>query len=168
MHKKILGVLVGEYKANKMETNDNKNKATLLHLSALSQYIFPFGNIIFPTILWSAFKEKSPYADSQGKQVLNFQLSLFIYSLILGMIAFPIIVIAVLKDHFFSFEYSWHDFAVSNLHHCQFSTSTLIAIIAVSLFVVLKIAEFFLIIYAAVKTSNGEDFKYPLCFHFIK
>ncbi len=33
-----------------METTANKNTATLLQLSALTQYFFPLGNFIFPAI----------------------------------------------------------------------------------------------------------------------
>ena len=61
-----------------MEATNNKNTATLIHLSALSQYIFPFGNFIFPILIWSAVKDKSEYLNEQGKQVINFQLSLFV------------------------------------------------------------------------------------------
>ncbi|MNR34642.1 hypothetical protein D3C85_1524310 [compost metagenome] len=32
----------------------------------------------------------------------------------------------------------------------------------------IKIAEFFLVIYAAVKASNGEEYSYPLTIPFIK
>jgi uncharacterized Tic20 family protein len=40
--------------------------------------------------------------------------------------------------------------------------------IAVFLLVCLKIAEFFLIIQAAVKTANGESYSYPLTIKFMK
>jgi len=36
------------------------------------------------------------------------------------------------------------------------------------LFIFLKIFEFILIIYAAVKASNGERYKYPLTIPFFK
>ncbi|MEM8520605.1 putative Tic20 family protein [Flavobacterium sp. PL12] len=36
------------------------------------------------------------------------------------------------------------------------------------IFGMLKVAEFFLIIYAGIKTSNGEYFKYPITIPFIK
>ena len=73
------------------KTNEN-NTATFIHLSSLSQYFFPFGNFIFPLLIWSSKKNESEFIDYNGKQVLNFQLSFFIYSLVLGMIAIPIII----------------------------------------------------------------------------
>lgn len=151
-----------------METTDNKNKATLLHLSALSQYVFPFGNFIFPLILWSSMKEKATYIDQQGKQVLNFQLSLFIYSLILVLIAVPIFIATVVNGISISDSINLNHFEINSFHLENVSGLVLIALFAAFLFFTIKIAEFFLIIYAAVKTANGDDFKYPLTIHFIK
>jgi uncharacterized Tic20 family protein len=42
-----------------------------------------------------------------------------------------------------------------------------VGIIAV-IFGLLKVAEFFLIIYASIKTSNGEKYNYPITIPFIK
>lgn len=39
---------------------------------------------------------------------------------------------------------------------------------AVVLFGLLKFVEFFLVIYASIKASNGELYKYPLTINFIK
>ena len=55
-----------------MTTTNNKNIATVLHLSALTQYIIPFGNYIFPIVIWSSKKDESEFVDFSGKQVLNF------------------------------------------------------------------------------------------------
>ena len=55
-----------------MTTNNEKNIATFLHLSALTQYIIPFGNYIFPIIIWSSKKNDSQFVEANGKNVLNF------------------------------------------------------------------------------------------------
>jgi hypothetical protein len=44
----------------------------------------------------------------------------------------------------------------------------IVALIALFIFVGLKVTEFFLIIYASVKASNGEKYRYPLTIPFIK
>ena len=46
----------------------------------------------------------------------------------------------------------------------------LVAVAAVAAFIllVLKVAEFFFIFYAAVKNSNGQKCNYPLTINFIK
>ncbi len=43
-----------------------------------------------------------------------------------------------------------------------------VGITAVVLFGLLKFVEFFLVIYASIKASNGELYKYPLTIPFIK
>lgn len=51
------------------------------HLSALSIFVgVPFGNILGPLIIWQTQKERHPFIDDQGKEAMNFQLSMLIYS----------------------------------------------------------------------------------------
>jgi uncharacterized Tic20 family protein len=151
-----------------METTNEKNLATFIHLSALSQYFIPFGCFIFPILIWTSKKDKSEFIDYNGKQVINFQLSMFIYTLVLAIIAVPIFIVTVLKTiplETLLNEYNFRD------HHFNIenSGSTLIVVIlAIILFIGLKIAEFLLIINASIKTSNGEKYKYPLSISFLK
>src|SRR4051812_1878589 len=97
-----------------MTTTNDKNIATVLHLSSLSQYIIPFGNYIFPIIIWSAKKNESEFVDYNGKQVLNFQLSILLYSVILGVIAIPILLFSVFKNATFDTIFHNHDFVINN------------------------------------------------------
>jgi uncharacterized Tic20 family protein len=52
------------------------------HLSALAGFIIPFGNIIGPLILWQMKKAESAFIDDQGKEALNFQITIGIAALI--------------------------------------------------------------------------------------
>jgi len=151
-----------------MSTTNDNNTATFLHLSALSQYVIPFGNFILPIIIWSSSKDKSAYVDRQGKEAINFQLSLFLYSLLLVLIAVPIFIIVLTKGLSASDLNNDGDFILQNFDFENMSSIIVISIIACLLFVFLKIAEFFLIIYAAVRTSSGEDFRYPITIRFLK
>ncbi len=153
-------------------TSNEKSIATLVHLSALSQYFIPFGNYIFPILLWSSKKEDSDYINQNGKSVLNFQLSLLLYSLVLVLIAVPIFIHQVFKNFDFNgrtnYDFNFHHFDFHHLENGQISGMVTIAIVAALVFFFMKIMEFFLIIYAAVKTSNGENYKYPLSIPFFK
>ena len=151
-----------------METTNHKNLATFTHLSALSQYCIPFGNYIFPILIWSSNKDKSEFIDFNGKQVLNFQLSLFLYSLVLAMIAIPILVISFFNNVPLHTLINEEVFTRNHLSVENITGIAIVAIVAVLLFVGLKVAEFFLIIYASVKASNGEKFEYPLTIPFLK
>jgi uncharacterized Tic20 family protein len=166
--KKVLDFQSSIQNQKKMETITEKNAATFTHLSALTQYFFPFGNYIFPILIWTAKKDKSEFVDHNGKQVLNFQLSLLLYSLLLLAVAIPIFIITVFKN--IPFDAAIHDesFIINNFNFDGSIGFLTIGIMAIIIFGSLKIAEFFLIIYAAIKTSNGERFKYPLTIPFIK
>lgn len=151
-----------------MEPITEKNTASFTHLSTLTQYFIPFGNYIFPILIWTAKKDKSEFVDYNGKQVLNFQLSWLLYSLILIAIAVPVFVITIFKNIPFEAVFQDENFVIHNFNFENSIGLLTIGILAVLLFVCLKVAEFFLILYAAIKTSNGERFKYPITIPFIK
>jgi len=150
-----------------METTAHKTTATLLQLSALTQYFIPFGNFIFPVIIWSSKKHESEFIDYNGKQAINFQLSLFMYTILLVIIAVPIFIYTFFKNVDFTqvndCEWIFDEFSEGKV----ISLAT-IGFIAAFILGVMKVAEFFLIIYAAVKNSNGIKSDYPLTINFIK
>lgn len=151
-----------------METTNQKNWGTFIHLSTLSQYCIPFGNYIFPILIWTSKKNESEFIDYNGKQVINFQLSMFLYTLILCLIAVPIILTTIFSTIPLNAIINNHHFNVENLQLENLSGIIIVGILAIFLFVSLKVAEFFLIIYASLKTANGERYKYPLTIPFIK
>ncbi|MDI1256325.1 MAG: DUF4870 domain-containing protein [Flavobacterium sp.] len=150
-----------------MSTQNENNTATALHLSALSQYLIPFGNFIFPIIIWSSSKDKSNYVDNQGKQCINFHLSIFTYTLLLGLIALTLIIILAVNGAEFH-HFGNGSYVADEFNHSNVPGIVATAIVTGVLFVLLLAAQFFLTIYAAVKTSNGADFKYPLTIPFLK
>ncbi len=151
-----------------MTTTNEKNLSTVLHLSTLTQYFIPFGNYIFPIIIWSSKKDESEFVDVNGKNVLNFQLSIFVYSVILCLIAVPILIYTFFKTANFSTLFNNHHFEIENFSIHTISGISILGIIAAFLFFAIKIIEFALIINAAVKSSNGEAYKYPLAIPFFK
>ena len=77
----------------------------ITHLSQLLCFITGFGSLIVPLILWATQKERVYQMDEQGKEIVNFQLSLIVYIIIciplilllglgiLGLIALGIIAL---------------------------------------------------------------------------
>ena len=151
-----------------METNSNKTTAAITHLSALTQYFIPFGNFIFPIIIWSSKKEQSEFIDYHGKQVLNFQLSIFIYSLILGIIAIPVLLFTIFNGVSLEALINDNDFIWSQLDLGNLIGEITFGILLLIAFFLLKVFEFFLLIIAAINASNGERYKYPITINFIK
>ncbi len=152
-----------------METSNEKTTGAFIHLSALTQYFIPFGNYIFPVIIWGARKKDSGYVDHHGRQAINFQLSLLLYTLLLSLIAIPIFIFTIFKNiPINSVIIDGDDFFIENFSLENVTGIVAVALTAVFIFFVLKIAEFFLIIYATVKAANGERYKYPLTINFLK
>ena len=77
-------------------SKDERTWAMLCHFSAFAGLIFPFGNFLAPLIIWLIKKEELPFVEDQGKEVLNFQISMTIYLLISGMLCFILIGIPIL------------------------------------------------------------------------
>jgi uncharacterized Tic20 family protein len=63
-------------------STEERNWALLAHLSALAGYIFPFGHIIGPVIVWSIKKDEFPLVNANGKEAINFQISMTIYFIV--------------------------------------------------------------------------------------
>ena len=69
---------------------DEKSFVVLMHAS---QFISSF---IAPLIMWLLFKGKSQLVDNAGKNILNFQISIAIYSLILCLTCVGIVFVIFL------------------------------------------------------------------------
>ena len=64
------------------QTDDKKEKmwATLCHLSAFSFFLlWGVGHVVGPYTVWLLKRDDFPFVRDQGKEVLNFQLSVTIY-----------------------------------------------------------------------------------------
>ena len=59
-----------------------RQMALFTHLSALFGLVFPFGNIIGPLVLWLIKKDTMPFVDDQGKEALNFNITVAIASIV--------------------------------------------------------------------------------------
>jgi uncharacterized Tic20 family protein len=66
------------------------------HLSALAGYMTLFGFIVGPLIVWLVKRDESPLVDDQGKESLNFQLSMLVYYLAATLLVIVLIGIPLL------------------------------------------------------------------------
>ena len=75
----------------------DKTMAMLCHLLSFIGLIgVPFGNILGPLVLWLIKKDQDALVDATGKEVLNFQISAFIYAVICGLLFFVFIGVILL------------------------------------------------------------------------
>ncbi len=79
-----------------METSTSSSNVrtwtVLCHATALAGFFVPWaGHILGPLIVWLAKRGDSPEIDGHGKESLNFQISMLIYSLIAGVLCLVLI-----------------------------------------------------------------------------
>ena len=70
--------------------------AVVCHLSALAGLVIPFGNLGGPLIVWLLKKDELPVVNDQGKESLNFQISITIYVIVAVILSFVAIGIPLL------------------------------------------------------------------------
>ena len=102
--------------------------AMATHLSAFAGYcLFAAGFVVGPLLVWAMKKSDLPAVDDQGKEALNFNMSILLYELIAvgSIIGIPIALLII-------------------AFHILFT------------------------VIAAVKSYDGEVYRYPLTIRFIK
>lgn len=72
-------------------SKEERTWAMLCHLSALSMFITGIGYILGPLIIWLIKKDQFPLVDDQGKESLNFQISVTIYAAISAVLVFLLV-----------------------------------------------------------------------------
>lgn len=78
--------------------------AMFAHLSALVGFLIPLGSILGPLIIWQIKKAEFPFVDDQGKEALNFQITVLIAVIaclvlsvvLIGFLLLPVVGIAAL------------------------------------------------------------------------
>ena len=84
-----------------METStssrDVRTWNVLCHATALAGFFVPWaGHILGPLIVWLAKRNDSPEIDENGKESLNFQISMLIYNVIAGVLCLILIGFVIL------------------------------------------------------------------------
>lgn len=59
-------------------SKEEQNWAMLCHLSALAGFLIPFGNIVGPLVVWLIKRAEMPMVDRNGKEAVNFQITVSI------------------------------------------------------------------------------------------
>ena len=71
--------------------------SVLCHASALLGLVFHFfGHLLGPLIVWLIKRDLSPEVDANGKESLNFQISMLIYDIVAGILCIVLIGIPIL------------------------------------------------------------------------
>jgi uncharacterized protein len=77
--------------ADPLPTQDEKNLGLIMHVLSLIGF-----SLIGPFIVWLVKKDESAFINAQGRELLNFQLSILIYALVCVPLCFVLIGIPLL------------------------------------------------------------------------
>jgi len=157
-----MNLITEENKNQEVLSNSEKSNSLLIHLSALASLVVPFGSIILPLILWQSMKNDSKFVDHHGKEAVNFNLSFFLYNIIIVLV----LIGTVLGTVFSGIAAEQSSGNPEDVMAILFSTGGFI--IALILIVLLSIGKLIMLIIAGIRANDGEWYKYPMTIHFIR
>jgi uncharacterized Tic20 family protein len=79
-----------------VENKEERTWAMACHLAAFSAWFTGFGMVVGPLVVWLIKKDQFPLVDDQGKEALNFNISLAIYGFVAFLLSFVLIGIPIL------------------------------------------------------------------------
>ncbi len=56
-------------------TAEERQWAMISHLAGLAGAVVPLGNLVGPLVVWQLKKAEMPFVDDQGREALNFQIT---------------------------------------------------------------------------------------------
>lgn len=144
-----------------MKRNRTNTNAFLIHISAFAGLIFPFGQIITPLIAWQTLKDRSPFLDEQGKEVVNFNISYTLYAFILSAGVGGLLMGSIFKN--------FNRLSDFNSISYNLNLPNVFSVLSIgSLVGIVYIVGIALVIIASLKAKDGESYSYPFSIKFIK
>jgi len=135
--------------------SDARTWAMLCHLSALAMLIFSWGAILGPLIVWLIKRNESRVVDENGKESLNFQITIFIISVILGVVAGLLFTGGVAMGAVWGSPF-------------DFAGGVTGGFAAAGLLGIVHLLDIILVIYASIQASKGIDYRYPFNIRIIR
>ena len=139
-----------------LSDRDARNWAMLCHLTALLLFVgVPFGNVIGPLAVWMVKGKESPLVDDNGREAVNFGITMTILYAVLGAGALLWLGVPVLM-------------AALNQ-----GVAALVALVwgflpSLAAFLIFPLVHFLLIVVGAIRAANGAYHRYPFTIRFIQ
>jgi uncharacterized Tic20 family protein len=141
-----------------LSSSETRTWSMLCHLSALLMLFYSWGAVLGPLIIWLIKRGESPEVDEQGKESLNFQITIYIISLALSI---------VLGLIFFGTFGLWNLFGspldVFSGQHILLGGFGIAGLLGV-----IRLLDIILVVVASIRANNGVPYRYPFNFRFIK
>ncbi|MBZ9713273.1 DUF4870 domain-containing protein [Deinococcus multiflagellatus] len=144
-------------------TEPERTPAIITHLSPLAGLLLPtLGNVLGPLVAWLAFRDRSRALDDQGKEALNFQLSFWLYGLVVSVLGFALFSLGLIGG------------AVGAATGTDLGGLAVLGSLGgfflffLPVLVVLGLVPFIFMIVAVVRVSAGQPYRYPLSIRFLR
>ncbi|MFC4639685.1 DUF4870 domain-containing protein [Deinococcus hohokamensis] len=141
-----------------------RTPAIVTHLSPLLGFVLPgIGALLGPVAAWLYYRDRSPMLDEQGKEAVNFQISVWLYSAVLTVVAFALFSLGLLGG------------AVGGASgHPEAGAAAVFGALAgfflvfLPVLLVLGLLPLILMLVAVVQVSAGRPYHYPLTLRLLR
>lgn len=141
-----------------------RTPALLIHLSPLLGFVLPvLGNVLGPLAAWLAYRDRSRVLDHQGKEALNFQLSVWLYSFVFGLVFFVLFSLGLIGGAFGAAAGS-PDLGTFAL----FGSVAAFFAFFIPLSLVLWAFPLVVMVLAVIRVTQGRAYRYPLRLRFVR
>jgi uncharacterized Tic20 family protein len=146
-----------------MQEQEERTWATLVHLGGImgSMIVSSVGSILGALIIWLIKRNDSKFVDEQGKEALNFQITICIVNAILG-------IIGAIRIGFWSFNSMFFNNRIldfSDLNSMVFNSGFYLI---ESLTLLLWVINIIFSIIGATRANKGIPYRYPVSLRFVK
>ena len=76
--------------------SEERTLGAVMHVLSFAGWMVPFANLAAPLLLWLIKKDDSPFLDHQGRQVLDFQITITVLTLVSMLLSLVLIGIPML------------------------------------------------------------------------
>ncbi len=125
-------------------SHDSKKWGMISHLSTFAGFLFPFGNLIAPLVIWLSKKDQDEFISDQAKEVLNFQITISL----LFLLGFIIVIIQAFR-----------------VNENNFPLSIFVILILLG---IVWMYDLIITLIGAIKANDGVRYRYPMNIRFIK
>ena len=145
-------------------TEQDRTPAIVTHLSPLADLLLPtLGGLLGPLLAWLIYRDRGAALDAQGKEVLNFRISMWLYGLVVGVVAFIAFSLGLLGGAVGAAAGSPDLGAFAFL-----GTFASFFLFFLPIMVVLGTVPFIFMIVGVIRASAGQPYRYPLTIRFLR
>ncbi|MDR6300871.1 DUF4870 domain-containing protein [Mesonia maritima] len=150
-----------------MPSNDKNLLAAATHFSTFSKYFIPFGQFILPLIIWIS-KRDNKFIEQNGRETINFQLSVFIYFIILTFLALSgALILGFSFAHIEEFYISNNSISVAEPFQLINSPLLIFLLVILILALGLFLLDLICTFTGTIRAGEGKEYRYPLSIKFI-